>query len=62
MITSPDFIVVIVADEFKGKTPTLNKLWQIDFTYLKAIDLGWTRQLYRQSRALPNARRGQMRT
>ena len=52
LITSPDFIVVKAADEFKDKTTTPNKLWQIDFTYLKVIDLGWTRQLYRQSRAL----------
>ena len=34
-ITSPSFIVVKAADEFKDKTTAPNQLWQTDFTYLK---------------------------
>jgi len=39
LITSPAFIVVKAADEFKDKTTAPNQLWQTDFTYLKVI--GW---------------------
>ena len=35
LITSPAFIVMKAADEFKDKTTALNQLWQTDFTYLK---------------------------
>jgi len=40
-ITSPAFIVVKAADEFKDKTTAPNQLWQTDFTYLKVIGWGW---------------------
>src|SRR4030088_306619 len=35
LITSPAFIVMKAADEFKDKTTAPNQLWQTDFTYLK---------------------------
>jgi transposase-like protein len=41
LITSPAFIVVKAADEFKDKTTAPNQMWQIDFTYFKIIDWGW---------------------
>jgi len=41
LITSPAFIVIKAADEFRDKTTAINKLWQTDFTYLKVIDWGW---------------------
>ena len=41
LITSPAFIVVNAADEFKDKTTAPNQLWQTDFTYLKVIGWGW---------------------
>jgi transposase InsO family protein len=41
LITSPAFIVVKAADEFKDKTTAPNHLWQTDFTYLKVIGWGW---------------------
>jgi putative transposase len=41
LITSPAFIVVKAADEFKDKTRAPNQLWQTDFTYLKVIGWGW---------------------
>ena len=39
LITSPAFVVIKAADEFKDKTKAPNELWQTDFTYLKV--LGW---------------------
>ena len=39
LITSPAFIVIKAADEFKDNTTAVNQLWQTDFTYLKVI--GW---------------------
>jgi len=41
LITSPAFIVVKAADEFRDKTTAPNQLWQTDFTYLKVIAWGW---------------------
>ena len=41
LITSPAFIVMKAADEFKDKTTAPNELWQTDFTYLKIIGWGW---------------------
>ena len=37
LITSPAFIVIKAADEFKDKTTAPNQMWQTDFTYLKVI-------------------------
>ena len=34
LITSPAFIVMKAADEFKDKTTAPDQLWQTDFTYL----------------------------
>jgi hypothetical protein len=33
LITSPAFVFIKAADEFKDKTTTPNQLWQTDFTY-----------------------------
>ena len=41
LITSPAFVVIKAADEFKDKTTAPNQLWQTDFTYLKVIGWGW---------------------
>jgi len=41
LITSPAFVVIKAADEFKEKTTRPNQLWQTDFTYLKVIHWGW---------------------
>ena len=41
LITSPAYIVIKAADEFKDKTTASNQLWQTDFTYLKVT--GWGR-------------------
>jgi transposase InsO family protein len=41
LITSPAFVVIKAADEFKEKTTQPNQLWQTDFTYLKVIGWGW---------------------
>ena len=41
LITSPAFIVMKAADEFKDKTTAPNQLWQTDFTYLKVAGWGW---------------------
>jgi putative transposase len=41
LITSPAYIVIKAADEFKEKTTTPNQFWQTDFTYLKITGWGW---------------------
>ena len=41
LITSPAFIVIKAASEFKDKTTEINQLWQTDFTYLKVLGWGW---------------------
>ncbi|WP_162558809.1 DDE-type integrase/transposase/recombinase, partial [Sphingorhabdus sp. EL138] len=41
LITSPAFIVMKAASEFKDRTTAPNQLWQTDFTYLKIIGWGW---------------------
>ena len=39
LITSPAFVVIKAADEFRDKTTAPNQRWQTDFTSLKVI--GW---------------------
>ena len=41
LITSPAFIVIKAASEFKDKTTAIHQLWQTDFTYLKILGWGW---------------------
>jgi hypothetical protein len=41
LISSPAFIVIKAASEFRDKTTAINQLWQTDFTYLKVIGWGW---------------------
>jgi transposase InsO family protein len=41
LITSPAFVVIKAANEFKDKTTAPNEMWQTDFTYLKIIGWGW---------------------
>jgi putative transposase len=41
LITSPAFVVIKAADEFKDKTTAPNQMWQTDFTYFKIIGWGW---------------------
>jgi len=41
LITSPAFVVIKAANEFKHKTTAINEMWQTDFTYFKIIGWGW---------------------
>jgi putative transposase len=41
LITSPVYVVIKAANEFKDKTTAINQLWQTDFTYLKITGWGW---------------------
>jgi putative transposase len=41
LVTSPAFVVIKAADEFRDKTTAPNQLWQTDFTYFKVIGWGW---------------------
>ena len=40
-ITSPAFIVIEAANQFKDKTAAPNQLWQTDFPYFEVIGWGW---------------------
>ena len=41
LISSPAFIVMKAASEFRDKTTAINQMWQTDFTYFKVIGWGW---------------------
>jgi len=41
LITSPNYIVISAADEFRHKTRRVHELWQTDFTWLKVTGWGW---------------------
>ena len=41
LITSPAWIVMAAADEFKDKPSHIHQQWQTDFTYFKIIGWGW---------------------
>jgi transposase len=41
LITTPDYVVIKAAEEFKNKTTAINQMWQTDFTYFKIIGWGW---------------------
>ncbi|WP_063311438.1 IS3 family transposase, partial [Pseudovibrio sp. Ad26] len=41
LITSPAYVVIKAADEFRDKTTAPNQQWQTDFTYFKIIGWGW---------------------
>ncbi len=41
LITSPAYLVIKAAEEFKNKTTAPNQLWQADFTYLKITGWSW---------------------
>jgi hypothetical protein len=41
LITSPAYVVIKAANEFKDKTTAINQLWLTDFTYLKITGWGW---------------------
>jgi hypothetical protein len=41
LLTTPTFIMMKAADEFRDQTTAPNQLWQTDFSYLKVISWGW---------------------
>jgi transposase InsO family protein len=41
LVTSPAYIVMSAADEFKHKTSRVHEMWQTDFTYFKITGWGW---------------------
>ena len=52
LITSPAYIVIKAAEEFRDKTTAPNQLWQTDFTYLKDHGMGLVLPLHRAGRLL----------
>ena len=52
LITSPAYVAIKAANEFKDKTTAINQLWQTDFTYLKDHRLGMVLSLNRARRLL----------
>ena len=57
LITSPAYVVIKAANEFKDKTTAINQLWQTDFTYLKITGWGWYYPVDRARRLLALHRR-----
>ena len=41
LITSPAYVVIKAANEFKDKPTRINEQWQTDFTYFKVKGWGW---------------------
>ena len=41
LITSPNFVVIKAANEFKDKPSRINQQWQTDFTYFRIVGWGW---------------------
>ena len=41
LLTSPAYIVMSAANEFKHKTRRIHELWQTDFTYFRITGWGW---------------------
>jgi len=41
LITTPAYILMSAAAEFKKKTQFVHEMWQTDFTYLKILGWGW---------------------
>lgn len=41
LVTSPNYIVISAADEFRYKPRRVHELWQTDFTWLKVTGWGW---------------------
>ena len=41
LITSPAFVVIKAADEYRDKTTAINQMWQTYFTYIKIVGWGW---------------------
>ncbi|HWY12272.1 MAG TPA: IS3 family transposase [Bacteroidia bacterium] len=41
LITTPAFMMIKAADEYKDKTHRVNEMWQTDFTYFKIPGWGW---------------------
>jgi putative transposase len=41
LVTSPAYMVLSAADEFRHKTRRVHELWQTDFTYFKIVGWGW---------------------
>ena len=41
LVTSPAYIVISAADEFRHKTRRVHQMWQTDFTYFKITGWGW---------------------